>query len=224
MAVQEGMIGITFTNTSRKMMPPEGGYTPVLGNNPVSIAAPAGKYPPFVLDMACTKVAMERIHQARARQESIPDDWALDSHGNPTSDPAKAIASGVLLPFGGYKAFGLGMAHEILTSVLFGGVLFCGESKGFLPYDGAMNTSYSFQAINVEWFMPLDEFKGRVDAVIEKVKSSKLRRGISGILVPGERSANELKKRLENGIPMQKRVLHDLRRWSKELGIAPLKE
>ena len=222
LAVQEGMIGITFTNTSRKLMPPEGGYTPVLGNNPVSIAAPAGRHPPFVIDMACTKAAMERLLQAQERGENIPDDWALDTEGNSTTDPAKAIAAGVLLPFGGYKAFGLATAHEILTSVLFGGILFCGDSKGFLPYDGAMNTSYSFQAINIEWFMPLDEFKTRIDAVIEKIKSSKLRPGIDRILVPGERSANELQKRLESGIPLQQRVFDDLTRWSRVLGVASL--
>jgi LDH2 family malate/lactate/ureidoglycolate dehydrogenase len=221
LAAREGMLGITFTNTSRKLMPPEGGCTPVLGNNPISIAAPAAKHSPFVLDMACTQAAMERLLQARERGEKIPDNWALDSEGNPTADPARAIASGVLLPFGGYKAFGLGMANEILTSVLFGGILFCGDSKGFLPYDGAMNTSYSFQAINIEWFMPLDEFKARMDIVIETIKSSKLRPGIDRILVPGERSASELQKRLHHGIPLQRRVFDDLSRWSRDLGLAP---
>lgn len=91
MAVGEGMIGISYTDTSRKLMPPEGGRTPVLGNNPMAIAAPAGEYPPFVLDMACTKVAVERILQARESGEDIPDDWALDTQGHPTTDPEQAL-------------------------------------------------------------------------------------------------------------------------------------
>ncbi|MBP40053.1 MAG: malate dehydrogenase [Chloroflexi bacterium] len=224
LAVQEGLLGITYTNTSRKLMPPEGGHTPILGNNPMSIAAPAGKHPPFVLDMACTKAAMERILQAKERGEDIPADWALDSEGNVTTDPVKAIESGALLPFGGYKAFGLGMAHEVLSSVLFGGLLFCGDTKGFQPYDGAMNTSYSFQAINIELFMPLDEFKDRMDSMIETIKTSKRRPGVDRILVPGERSGGEFPKRLRDGIPLQQRVFGDLARWSEELGVTPLVE
>jgi L-2-hydroxycarboxylate dehydrogenase (NAD+) len=222
MAVDEGMIGISYTNTSRKLMPPEGGRTPILGNNPLAIAAPAGEYPPFVLDMACTKAAVERILQAREAGEEIPADWALDTDGNPTTDPAQALLSSALLPFGGYKAFSLGLASEILTSVLFGGILRAGESTGFLPYDGAMNTSYSFQAINIEFFMPLVEFRARMDEVIAAVKSSAPRPGIEDILVAGERSFKESIKRRREGIPLRQPIFKEIERWAGELGVPPL--
>lgn len=222
MAVDEGMIGITYTNTSRKVMPPEGGRTPVLGNNPMAIAAPAGEYPPFVLDMACTAAAVERVLQAREGGEKIPLGWALDPDGNPTTDPEMAFLSGVLLPFGGYKAFGLGMANEILTSVLFGGLTRAGKSTGFLPYDGPMNTSYSFQAIDIECFMPLDEFRARMDEVIRAVKSSTPRPGVEGIVVAGERSFKESLKRRREGIPVSERVIREIDEWAGELGVMTL--
>jgi LDH2 family malate/lactate/ureidoglycolate dehydrogenase len=171
LAVEAGMLGITYTNTSRQLMVPPGGRSPVLGNNPTAVAAPAGEYPAFVLDMACTRAAVEKILQAREGNESLPADWALDADGNPTIDPEEALASLALLPFGDYKAFGLGIAHEILTSVISGGALFAGDSKGFLPYDAPMHTSFSFQAIHIDWFMPLDEFKTRMDQVIRTIKS-----------------------------------------------------
>lgn len=220
LAAEAGMVGITYTNTSRRLMPPPGGRAPILGNNPTAIAVPAGKYPPFVLDMACTRAAVEKILQARERHEPIPEDWALDSNGNPTVDPEKALASMALLPFGGYKAFGMGIAHEILTSVISGGALFAGDSKGFLPYDGAMHTSYSFQAIHIEWFMPLDKFKARMDEVIRTIKSVPLHPRAVGIRIPGERSAEELKKRTREGIPLRKGVAAGLQRWAEELGVA----
>jgi LDH2 family malate/lactate/ureidoglycolate dehydrogenase len=222
LAVEAGMLGITYTNTSRQLMPPPGGRAPVLGNNPTAIAAPAGKFPPFVLDMACTRAAVEKILQARERNEPIPEDWALDAEGNSTVDPEKALASMALLPFGGYKAFGMGIAHEILTSVISGGALFAGDSKGFLPYDGAMHTSHSFQAINIEWFMPLDEFRARMDEVIRAIKSAPLRPGAERIRIPGERSAAELQRRIKEGIPLRQTVVTELQRWAEELGVSPL--
>jgi len=85
-----------------------------------------------------------------------------------------------------------------------------------------MNTSYSFQAVNIEWFMPLEEFKNRMDTLIEKIKSSKLRPGIDRVFVPGERSAGELKKRLHEGIPLRRQVFDDLNRWSRDLELTPL--
>lgn len=219
LAVERGMIGITYTNTSRKLMPPEGGRTPILGNNPMALSAPAGRHPPFVLDMACTRAAVERIVQAKEQGERIPEGWALDREGHPTTDPAEALASSALLPFGGYKAFGLAVGHEILTSVLFGGALFAGESSGFLPYEGAMNTSYSFMAIDVAAFMPLEVFRDRMDQVIDRIKSSELRPDASPIRVPGERAFAEMSRRRDDGVPVKKLTLDRLTEWCIKLGV-----
>jgi LDH2 family malate/lactate/ureidoglycolate dehydrogenase len=218
LAAEAGMIGCAFTNTSRKLMPPPGGATPIIGNNPVAYAAPAGRYGAFVLDMACTAAAVERILRAQEQGESIPPGWALDVDGNDTTDPQKALESLALLPFGGYKAFGLAMVHEIVTSVIAGGALLAGSAKGFLPYDGPMNTSFSMLAIDISAFQPVEEFEQRMEAVIKTIKSSRLRSPDTKILYPGERSLAELARRRREGIPLAASTFAKLNDWARDLG------
>jgi LDH2 family malate/lactate/ureidoglycolate dehydrogenase len=220
MAVAEGMLGMAFTN-SIPMMPPEGGTTPIVGNNPWALAAPSAREIPFVLDMACA-VAMEKIFQARERGERIPPTWALGPDRRPTTDPAAALASGVLLPFGGYKAFGLALAHEVLSGVLMGGLLFNGGSTGFLPYDGPMHVSACLQAINIEWFVPLETFRRQMAEVIRQVKASARQPGVAEVFVPGELGFVEEQRRLREGIPLPQRVFEELRRWATELHVSPI--
>ena len=181
----------------------------------------AGEEFPFVLDMACA-TAKEKIFQAKERGERIPPGWALGPDGNTTTDPDVALATGILLPFGGYKAFGLGVAHEVLTSVLTGGPPFNGGWGGFMPYDKPMNVSMYLQAINIEWFVPLAEFKRQMDAVIRTIKASALRPGVDRIYVPGERGFLEEQRRRKEGIPLPTRVFEELRRWAEELKVVPL--
>lgn len=220
LAVGQGMLGITRAN-SVPMMPPDGGSTPIVGNNPLAMAAPAGEEFPFVLDMACA-VAKEKIFQAKERGETIPPTWGLGLDGNPTTDPAAALASGILLPFGGYKAFGLGIAHEILTSVLTGGPLFNGGWGEFTPYDKPMNVCIYLQAVNIEWFVPLAEFKRQMDTLIRTIKASALRPGVDRVYLPGERGFLEEQRRLREGIPLPLRVIDELCRWARDLGVAPI--
>lgn len=221
-AADAGMIGCAFTNTSRKLMPPPGGITPTLGNNPVAYGAPAGKYGAFVLDMACTAAAVERIVKAKERGEAIPAGWALDLDGNETRDAAKALESLSLLPFGGYKAFNLAVVHEMLTSVLAGGALFAGDSKGFQPYDGAMNTSYTMLAIDVTAFQPAEQFNATMEAMIDKMKAARLAPGSTGISFAGERSQREFKHRGINGIPLAGWTFDRLNELAAERGVAAL--
>lgn len=219
MAARAGMIGMAYSN-SHPMMPPEGGMTRKIGNNPMSWAAPAGTERPFVLDMACSMVARERVRQAAAEGQPIPLGWALDRSGNPTTDADEAVASGVQLPFGGYKAFGLSMAHEILTSVLSGGDFATGKGSGHRPYDNFFNASHYFQAIDISFFSDADEFRHRVDRMIREVRSSERRPGVEHIYSPGDRGFLEMEKRREQGVPMHPGVLEGIERWSRELGVA----
>ena len=200
-AAEAGMIGICYAN-SLPMMPPHGGTTSKLGNNPMAFAAPAEKEFPFVLDFANT-VAKEKIRQALAEGRPLPDNWALGRDGMPTTDPREALASGVLLPFGGYKAFGIGAAHEILTSVLCGGDLFTGQGSGFTPPDNPYRGSQFFQAINIEWFMPVAEFRSRLDSMIQNLRDTPLAAGHDAVYVPGERGFRQMADRRLHGIPVR---------------------
>ena len=220
-AAKEGMIGVTYCNSGVQIIVPHGGRTPMAGTNPLCIAAPCGKDFPFVLDMA-SSTAMEKVFQAHEQGDPIPLGWALDPEGNETADPAKAIASRSLLGIGGYKGFGLALAHEVLTCVLMGGHLFGEGANGFIPYDGPMNVSQYFQALNIEWFTPLEEFKEKMDELVRQVKSSELRPGFDRVYLPGEKTFLETEVRRRDGIPMPERVFNELRRWADELGVIPV--
>lgn len=220
LAAQENMIGITYANSGRQLVVAHGGKTPVVGTNPLAIAAPTGKKPVFVLDMAIS-VAMERVRQANERGVPVPDDWGLDSAGRPTTEPSEIIASRALLPVAGAKGFGLGLAHEILTSVLMGGALFGAGATGFQPYSGAMNVSQYFQAINIDWFVPIDEFKQSIDTALAEISASEPRPGVDRVFYPGEHSADEEVRRLRGGIPLPPEIHAHLVRWCERQSVAP---
>ena len=220
MAVNPDMIGKTYTN-SVPMMPPHGGSQARVGNNPLAIAAPAGDEHPLILDMACT-IAVEKVRQAGAEEKPVPPGWALGLDGNPTTDATEALEAYTFLPFGGYKAFGLGVAHEMLTSVLCGGGLFTHPGAGFRPFDNVYNCCQYFEAINIDWFLPVAEFRQRMDAMIRHIKDTPLRPGFDALYLPGERGMREMAVRRREGIPIHVGTLADLRRWAIEVGAEPL--
>jgi len=220
LAAREGMVGITFTNTSRRLMAPPGGTVPVVGNNPVAYAAPAGRYGYFVLDMACTSAAVERIIKAREKGEEIPLGWALDRDGVPTTDPVKALESLSLLPFGGHKAFNLGVVHEILTSVVAGGAIFGGGSSGFKPYDAPMNTAFTMLAIDIAAFQAQDAFEATMEEMIGRIKSTPKAAGVDTILFPGERSQAEHERRHRNGLPVLTETMRAIQDLMDKTGVA----
>ncbi|MGB0584222.1 MAG: Ldh family oxidoreductase, partial [Candidatus Puniceispirillaceae bacterium] len=123
-AVKAGYFAFVFTNAS-KAMPPWGGREGLLGTSPFGAAAPAGKLPPFVLDMSPAVAARGKIRLAEKRGEPIPEGYALDENGQVTTD-ATAALRGVVLPMGGYKGSGLSVLMEILAGV-FSGANFGGD-------------------------------------------------------------------------------------------------
>jgi LDH2 family malate/lactate/ureidoglycolate dehydrogenase len=221
MAVAQGMIGICYANSGVQIVAPHGASTPIVGTNPVAIAAPAREHHPFVFDMAVS-TAMEKVFQAYEQNKAIPPGWALDGEGNETTDAGKALVARTLMPWGGYKGFGLGLAHEMLTCILMGGHLFGGGATGFIPYDGPMNVSQHFQAIDIEHFVPLEEFKARMDQALNAVKAAKPRPGFDEAFYPGERGFREQERRLREGIPMQLLIHDELNAIAKTLGVGAL--
>ncbi len=118
---REGLMGLGFTNASPIVAAP-GGKTRVIGTNPIAFSAPDGKGGiAMQFDQSTTTVALGKITMAKAAGESIPEGWALDAEGTPTTDPAKALA-GSLVSMGGYKGWGFGLLAELLAAGMTGGV------------------------------------------------------------------------------------------------------
>ena len=117
-----GLIGVGFTNASPIVAAP-GGKSRVIGTNPISFAVPDGKGGVALLfDQSTTTVALGKITMAKAAGESIPEGWAVDADGNPTTDPEAAL-KGSLVSMGGYKGWGFGLMAEILAAGMTGGLL-----------------------------------------------------------------------------------------------------
>ena len=117
-----GLIGFGLTNASPIVAPP-GGKTRVIGTNPIAFSVPDGEGGiAMQFDQSTTTVALGKITMAKAAGESIPEGWAVDADGNPTTDPAAALG-GSLVSMGGYKGWGFGLMAELLAAGMTGGVV-----------------------------------------------------------------------------------------------------
>jgi LDH2 family malate/lactate/ureidoglycolate dehydrogenase len=125
MALAHDMIGLSMTNAGPAVVPTHGREA-MLGTNPISFAAPAGRHFPFVLDMATSTVAIGKLNVALRWGKAIPPGWALDEEGRPTTDPTVAVTTRHLTPLGatrelgGHKGYGLAVMVDILSGVLAG--------------------------------------------------------------------------------------------------------
>jgi len=118
----QGLIGLGLTNASPIVAPP-GGKTRVIGTNPIAFSVPDGQGGiAMQFDQSTTTVALGKITMAKAAGQSIPEGWAVDAEGNPTTDPEAAL-KGSLISMGGYKGWGFGLMAELLTAGLTGGVV-----------------------------------------------------------------------------------------------------
>ena len=130
---RRGLVSMAFANASA-LMPAWGGSLPLFGTNPLGFGAPRAGGDPIVVDMATSTTARVNILAAAGRGESIPDGWALDSKGRPTTDPAEAIA-GMNSPLGGAKGFGLALMVDVLAAGLTGSN-FSHEASGLMDNEG----------------------------------------------------------------------------------------
>lgn len=209
-----GCIGIAYTNAGPEMAP-WGAREGAVGTNPWGIAAPTGLGFPAVMDFALTTAGKGMMLWRSREGKKMPLDWALTPDGDITDDPDAAM-KGALLAIGEYKGYGLAFMTDVLTGVIGGG------GYGLTPYadQAKLDVSHALTAIDIEWFMPLETFKARMDDFAGMVKSRKTRPGFSEILLPGEQEARRVARKSAQGVPLDDEVLADLRALGQEIGIA----
>jgi len=210
-AREAGLIGLAITNAGMNMTP-TGGSAKIIGNNPFAMAVPTTRAWPMVLDMATSVVAGGKLDVARSKGESIPLGWARDKDGNPTTDPV-AARQGSLEPLGGPKGYGMAVMLDVLAGVLSGGRF--GGMLGLNPGESGMGQF--FLTIDVTRFMPLDQFKARMDEVIDQIHASPRLPGVNRIYVAGEIEYDLQSSRERDGVPIEESVLADLDRVEHEL-------
>ena len=216
MALEEDMIGFATTNGGA-VMAPWGGKVAMLGNNPISYAISAGQELPIVLDMALSVVAGGKIRLAALEGKKIPLGWALDQQGQPTDSPVEAMANLLLTPLGGYKGYGLAVVMDVLAGVLTGAAFGQHVNSWLTQPTEKQGVGHLFVALNIETFMPVAEFKDRVDRMIREIKSTPLAEGVKKIYLPGEIEFEKKAERLKTGIPLPIELLDRLRELGKEL-------
>ena len=163
---ESGLIGLMFGNTP-KAIPPWGGTKALFGTNPIAFSTPRDNEPPLVIDMSLSKVARGKVMVANQQNEKIPEDWAIDSEGKPTTDPKKALA-GAMLPIGDAKGSALAMMVEILAAGLTGSN-FGFEASSFLNAEGdSPGVGQLIIAIDPNFFSG-DRFSERTETIIESI-------------------------------------------------------
>ena len=213
---EQGCVMVLMSNAGPNMAP-WGGLKKKIGTNPWSIAVPGGVHGPVVMDMANSGVARGKIYLANKRRESIPDHWAIDAQGRPTTDP-KAALEGFILPMAGHKGYVMGTMVDILSGVLSGSQFLDGVHGPYDPVNRS-GAGHFMVALNVAAFQPIGEFNARMDEYLTSLKDVPLAAGHKQIFYPGEmeKLADLENRRL--GLLLPEDTLEDVARVAKEAGV-----
>lgn len=210
------MILLATTNCEPAMSP-TGGYEPFFGTNPVAASFPTGMGWPVKIDLATSVTARGNIIAAEREGRSVPEGWALDAAGNPTTDAAAALA-GTVLTMAGHKGYALALLVEMLSGVLSGAAIGPGIGSMYKELDRPQDVGHFFCLLDIAAFMDPSTFKERVDGTIDQIKSSRRRPGVDEILIPGERSARTAESHCRLGIPLSPATVRDLEELSARHG------
>ena len=219
-AVEAGFIALVFSNAS-PAMPPWGGREGLLGTNPFAAGAPGGKLGPYLLDMSPAVAARGKIRRAERRGEKIPLGYALDKGGRPTTDPTAALG-GVVLPIGGYKGSGLSMLMDIFGGVISGAAFAGMVADQYKVFDRPQDVGHFFLALRPDLFMPMSEYRARMDILIERVRACPRADGFDEILIPGEPETRLEAEHRRTGIPYSAGEIAALQSEASKAKVAPL--
>ena len=216
-AVAEGMIGIASSN-ALPTMAPWGGIDKIVGMNPLSIGFPASDEPAVVLDIAFGATAHGKMRVYKQKGAPLPEGWAFDKDGSPTTDVEKALA-GLIQPVGGHKGVGLAIMMGMLSTLLSGasyGTELGNMEEGAKPgRDGQV-----FAAIEAAAFQPLDEVRCRVDAVSRQIRTSRRAAGVDQLYPPGRLEAEFERERARTGIPLNDETISDIEKTAQRLRVS----
>ena len=195
MIASANLIGIHTAGSARIVAPP-GGTRPALGTNPIAFGLPSSRGP-IVFDMRTSAFMGTDLTYRERMGQLLPEEVAIDSKGKPTRDPALARA-GALLPFGGYKGFGLAFIVQAF-GLLAGSVLDPDKDDGYL-----------FVVFKPDLLADLDDFKQQLGELIERIKATPRRPEVSEIHIPGERAFRNREAALREGIEIDRLVYEAL--------------
>jgi len=214
MALTNDMIGIAMVN-SVKGVAPYGGADRMLSTGPISYAFPTGTEIPFVLDIATSVAAEGKLRVTLSKGGKLQEGWIIDKEGYSSVNPEDFYNGGALLPLGGdtagHKGFGLGLVVDVLSGILSrAGCAYQGEKKG---------NGVFFEVMDIQSFVPLEEFKAQMSSLIRAIKSSRVRPGFKEIMFPGEPEVKTERVRLREGIYVPEKTWEEIGKIAKKLGV-----
>jgi len=230
MALEQDMIGICMTNAS-PLVAPTYSVERLLGTNPICVAVPAGKQPPFVADLATTTAANGKLEILQRKNGVAPLGWIQNKDGKASTDPHELKAGGALLPLGGdkehgsHKGYALGAVVDIFSAVLSGANYgpWVPPFPAYVPMPTNMpgkGIGHFFGAMRIDAFRPADEFKQHMDQWIERFRAAKTAEGYDKVLIPGDPEREMEVERREKGIPLLGPVVDDLTYLSEKFDVA----
>jgi len=228
MAIKEGMIGITGTNT-RPLVIPTFGIENILGTNPLTFGIPSDEEFPFVLDCATTVTAMGKIEQYATEGKKLPDGWVVNQQGQIVNNAKEALKDildgknslvnlgGIGEEMGGYKGYGYATVVEILSAALQDGdyLKMLATKKDGKPADN--HIGHFFVAINISSFIDLESFKKKTGDILRTLRSSKKAPGAEKIYTAGEKEHLMWLERKNKGVPINKNLQKQLLTIREEL-------
>jgi LDH2 family malate/lactate/ureidoglycolate dehydrogenase len=227
-ALEHGLLGMSFTNTS-PLMGPTRGREAALGTNPLSLAAPGKNGDSFVLDMATTAVAIGKIEVQRRKGEPITEGWAQDPQGQSTTDADLAFKTKCLMPLGGpeitsgYKGYGLGLLVETFCGILSGSAFGPSIRRWMEDTDRPADLGQCFVAINPQCFAP--GFEDRMSSLMDFLRNMQPADPSKPVMVPGDPERNHMKLvDQEGGLRYHENQLKESATLASRLGIRPMSE
>jgi L-2-hydroxycarboxylate dehydrogenase (NAD+) len=220
-AAAQDMVGVCFTGAGLSVVPTFASK-PLLGTNPIAVAAPARHEAPMLFDAATSAIAGNKIRLAMRLGSPLLPGWVTDRDGTPIVEekPVFDRDEYYQLPLGGtreqgsHKGYGFALMAEVLSTVLSGAL-----PTMLLPGSGSKN---HFAAYSIEAFTDVEQFKDTMDAMLRTLRTATPAQGQERVLYPGLSEAEETRARRAMGIPLHKEVIQWFAQCASELGIAPL--
>ncbi len=213
-AAQRGFAAMVF-GSGPPLMAYHGARVASLSTSPLAIGVPGGPNGALVLDMASAVAANGKLKQAQREGKPIPEGWALDKAGQPTTDPA---AAAIALPIGGPKGAGLGLMFECLTSIMASAPLLATMmGPGNKPYH---MQSEMVVAVDVSKFRAVEGYGQDVAALTELIRDLPRADEAQPIRMPGERGEEEARARARDGVPLSPRLARQLSEIAERCGVA----
>jgi LDH2 family malate/lactate/ureidoglycolate dehydrogenase len=217
-AALQNFIGFS-TTTALLDLAPWGGLSPITGKNPFSVSFPGDEFP-LVLDAACSVAARQKVIGCAREGKPIPEGWALDKDGRPTTD-AQAALEGLFLPMGGHKGIGIAVMIEHLVAVLCQtGYSYTITKEKVADPAGKTNIGHFFLALDPSVFLGPEELRRETAEFSRRFHACRKAPGTEKLYLPGELEWETGRSRMAEGVPVALSIIRQANAYADSIGVS----